>query len=661
MATTPRSSNVHRSKKLKSTHDTGQKKLDSYFTVPETKQLVINVNTEIVTTEMDKENRDQSTQEQFYESSMYTDEFNTMLTTVLDGEEFLFTDSELSVFDAYKTGIKGEAKHLFVRLWMRPKRRWVRLDKLKVNHHIRDLEAAAQQLRRHGLATSEEIPIDDALDLLTVDELKAISPGKANNRAGYLAMIRTQFSATEIRRRVGSCILLDADVHALFLRVRLVYYRLTTLEEENPMVTSILARISRRNYPEYVTCRTTQVWTSRDELLAYEQALQIERQFEQQEELANAWELCENCVGLWEDMLKQVDSSKVMRQFEACRVYTRLLDHGTQVLAKLHEYELEAIMLRKLLNQKVYRLAKRGYWYDRLALVQSKQADRKAKKQALATCVQGIQDPTVRPVDLHRLHRRIHRLERELAIPKREQLDFTYLKLRKAKERIIYGERISDSVPGMKAIWRANDGSECSVEALALDYYKRRQGYNGHHTEGGMISMLFMMLFWDIVFAPMDGVFETPYQTAPLDLESDAFYGGRVSLINARIGHIEEGKFVELITRVDERERPRQTVCVGVHWDYTLQELLELAECMGATVLSSLCRLLAQEFGQRRSGLPDLCCWNYTFKKCLFIEVKGPGDKLSETQKAWVDTLSGLGLDVEVCYVKIWKGEDVLL
>ena len=49
-------------------------------------------------------------------------------------------------------------------------------------------------------------------------------------------------------------------------------------------------------------------------------------------------------------------------------------------------------------------------------------------------------------------------------------------------------------------------------------------------------------------------------------------------MINTRIGHIEEGKFVELITRVDERERPRQTVCVGVHWDYTLQELLELAE-----------------------------------------------------------------------------------
>ncbi|KAI9494936.1 VRR-NUC domain-containing protein [Zychaea mexicana] len=570
----------------------------------------------------------------------------------------------------------GEAKHLFVRLWMRRKRRWVRLDKLKANNkHVRDFDVAGRQLREHGLLATHEIPVDDALELLSVEELKLIAPCRATNRAGYLAAIKTQYNAAEIRRRVGSCILLDEHVHALFHRVHLIYYRLTVLEQDNPMVAAILARISRRNYPEYVTCRTTNVWPSRDDFLAYEQALQIERQFEEQSltcstasrvvvgDMLACWELCENCIGVWEDMLKTRDETRcyALRQFEACRVYTRLLDHGTHVLAKLHEYELEGIMLRKLLDQKVYRLAKRGYWYDRLALVQMKNVDRKAKKQALATCIEGVQDPTVHSIDLHRLHRRIHRLERDLAIPKREQLDFSYLKLRKPEERIIYGERISDAVTGFKSVWRADDGAECSVEALALDYYKK-QGYTqGHHTENGMLSMLFMLLFWDIVFAPRDGVFETPYQTAPLDMGSDSFYAGRVGMINGRIADIEQGKFLELITRVDERERPRQTVCVGVHWDYTLEELLQLAECMGAMALSSLCRLLAEEFGQRRGGMPDLCCWDYEGKKCLFVEVKGPGDKLSETQKAWIDTLAGFNLAVEVCYVKIWKGEDVLL
>ena len=109
---------------------------------------------------------------------------------------------------------------------------------------------------------------------------------------------------------------------------------------------------------------------------------------------------------------------------------------------------------------------------------------------------------------------------------------------------------------------------------------------------------------------------------------------GRVSMINERVGEIEQGKFLELITGVDERERLRETVCIGVNWKYTTEELSQLAEvnttikqkrkplvtifisifylsitfkkCIGAIALSSLCRLLAEEFGQRRGGMPDL-------------------------------------------------------
>jgi hypothetical protein len=41
--------------------------------------------------------------------------------------------------------------------------------------------------------------------------------------------------------------------------------------------------------------------------------------------------------------------------------------------------------------------------------------------------------------------------------------------------------------------------------------------------------------------------------------------------------------------------------------------------------------------------------------------VKGPKDVLSKTQKAWIEALAGFGIPVEVCYVKLWKGDDVLL
>lgn len=53
--------------------------------------------------------------------------------------------------------------------------------------------------------------------------------------------------------------------------------------------------------------------------------------------------------------------------------------------------------------------------------------------------------------------------------------------------------------------------------------------YLSLHTESGVVSMLFMLLMWDVIFAPMPGVFETPYQSAPMDLWTDAFYVGRQS------------------------------------------------------------------------------------------------------------------------------------
>jgi Fanconi-associated nuclease 1 len=78
-----------------------------------------------------------------------------------------------------------------------------------------------------------------------------------------------------------------------------------------------------------------------------------------------------------------------------------------------------------------------------------------------------------------------------------------------------------------------------------------------------------------------------------------------------------------------------------------------------------------------------ISCWNYEKKECLFSEgnlrkllllkimiifysfffylVKGPGDTLSETQKLWIETLTGFNIQVEVCHVKVWKGDDILL
>jgi Fanconi-associated nuclease 1 len=52
--------------------------------------------------------------------------------------------------------------------------------------------------------------------------------------------------------------------------------------------------------------------------------------------------------------------------------------------------------------------------------------------------------------------------------------------------------------------------------------------------------------------------------------------------------------------------------------------------------------------------------WNFEKRSCRFVEVKGPGDILSETQKVWIDVLLSAGVEVELCSVKQIFEEDEL-
>lgn len=243
---------------------------------------------------------------------------------------------------------------------------------------------------------------------------------------------------TSIHRQLGPCIKVNDTLYALFQRVVIVYYRINSLQDPNPISNSILAKISKRNYPEYTSSRSTSIWRSRQDLVQYEQALQAELAFHKNIEkltdlnatktkrfisaeegdlvirqlMIECWTLCEDRIGIFDDCIEEENAHErpyYLRRFEAGWVYTRLIDHGTEILAKLHEYELEALILQKLLNQYVYRLGKRGKWYERLALVQTlylnKDQPRLQKKIALKTCVDALHDPRVHQSKYQRMKR----------------------------------------------------------------------------------------------------------------------------------------------------------------------------------------------------------------------------------------------------------------
>jgi hypothetical protein len=66
---------------------------------------------------------------------------------------------------------------------------------------------------------------------------------------------------------------------------------------------------------------------------------------------------------------------------------------------------------------------------------------------------------------------------------------------------------------GMKNRFYGEDGEQCGVEQLALQYYAGEGGgWQGVHTESGIWLTIFGLLMWDIIFSDVPNVFRTRFQ-----------------------------------------------------------------------------------------------------------------------------------------------------
>lgn len=74
----------------------------------------------------------------------------------------------------------------------------------------------------------------------------------------------------------GKFIRISESMFDLLQRINLVYFRVTEMESNTILLPLILSRSKKRKYPEYVATRTIEVFKSREHLLAYETALQLE-------------------------------------------------------------------------------------------------------------------------------------------------------------------------------------------------------------------------------------------------------------------------------------------------------------------------------------------------------------------------------------------------
>lgn len=538
-------------------------------------------------------------------------------------------------------------------------------------------------------------------------ELESKSPhtpkfNKSNGLATEgLEVTPEQYFYQKIMTILGPCIRLSQPILRLFERVHLVFYRSTEWTDKS-LTTVILARISRQRFPRYIVCRTANVFSSRSDLLEYESALKQQYRLvqilekngrlsdsEQEESLT----ILEQVYPRWRRLVEVEEKREAsiiegergayLRRFSPAWVYTRIIHKILSVLGRRKDYDREYSIITELLEQTLFHTARRGVWYQRKALLEEhylfkirpasgisdiNSLKKYWKRMALQTCESGLRDKDCHVIYHYDLQKRIEKLEKNIRVPKREKHDFSHVLLREANHRKIEGvqvvrERAStkkslstgslDGDGGQgKTIWinEYEDGEEVGVEALCLADYQSR-GYKGYHAEGGIIRTLFAYLFRDILFMFVPNVFQTAYQTCPLDLHTDAFFHSRASEINRRLVEIENGAAGAIIQSVDAEERARGTCIIGLDWGYEVAHLLEIAECFQGAALAVVCRVLAQEYRVRGGGVPDLFLWRPDRREVVFAEVKSAHDRLSDTQRLWIHVLTGAGLEVDLCHV----------
>lgn len=470
---------------------------------------------------------------------------------------------------------------------------------------------------------------------------------------------------------IGPCIRLHPTAVTLFNRVHLVFYRSTEYTEDS-LKTLILARASKRNFPSYIVSRTANIFASHEVLVEFEESIKLQAQVDgilegngvpTKDGLQQVLDIAEGVYSRWlelveeeRDKVKSVTSKDFdpdsstssgnenevlveriyLRRFSPAWVLTRIVHKGLYTLGRFKMHLREHEVLTQLLSQRFYHSARRGAWYQRKALIEEhymsaishytlglSDSERKRKwlRIALDTCCNGLQDPLTHVSFHYDLQKRITKLEHKLKIPKREQHDFGYARLLKPTERTVYGTRIqSDQTPspgsssnvGRKTIWlnpdAATNNAECSVEDMCLSYYCSL-GWKGYHCEGSLMRTLFAYLFYDIIFLYVPNVFETEYQTCPLDLFTEAFYPARASEVNHRLVEIGNGGAKKLLKEVWERERVKETCVVGLDWRYDFGELEEIVECIPGEALAVCCKVVSESVNGKGGMMPELMTW----------------------------------------------------
>lgn len=249
---------------------------------------------------------------------------------------------------------------------------------------------------------------------------------------------------------------------------------------------------------------------------------------------------------------------------------------------------------------------------------------------------------------------------------KSENLITPVQSLRPSEERGIHvnwiaGVRLSSA--SNRTLYEGASATQLTIESFALEHYQVL-GYTGFHSENDYWWIIMSLLFWDVIFAKIPGVysphfgdFPSPLQDMPQDLFTPNFYPRRQELISRRVAELTEARFfglrkpnIETVLRAAFREYYNKP-CRSINWDlFTVDNLVLAVTALTPKQLMKIMQRLLENFNEHRRGLPDL--FLVKDDEVLFVEVKAEKEKIADHQLSWLLYLQqNVGVKSEICRV----------
>ncbi|XP_053615152.1 fanconi-associated nuclease 1-like isoform X2 [Plodia interpunctella] len=519
-----------------------------------------------------------------------------------------------------------------------------------------------------GSVEDGNLSFDDLVAILKADELKQICKDlklKIRSKQGAIGALRSYCRMSSIgnyfigssqsntdrvlrimTRQAGPCFKLSVAARNTLEKLYLLMYlgiNYEIIREKRLEVTILYDKVGLEAYPIDKNMELDDasiVFDNREQFDRYFSAHRIYEDYLEKTDLNEKCNIVKKVYSMYKDMSEgEMLCYKALpiwlRRYTPAHIYVKILEVGVVELKKhktKEQYTLAVDILTSLINQVWFRQHKKSDWYSEKALILYNLELYDEAAMVLLEGVHSLPDAAART-----LRMRARRVTSRASAVLRARLLLLHREEDALPAKHVYKHPMDRSNPRGKLMFETRQGAERQIqdaEHYCISHYLQEEDFtHGYHWEGSIITTMFFLLFWDVIYKKprgVRGIFLTPYQRYPLDMFCESFYTNRQTDIEERLAFIEMCTTEEMLDIMSRQ------------WN---------SRCVVGRAMAALSRRLATDYRYSSCGFPDLTLWNIHTGKIKFVEVKTDSDKPSIKQIQWLQFLREIGFEAEFCCV----------